>query len=110
VILFLVWSIVVPWTIMSRCTLGHEPSFNILQYNQDKNLFCSRSIPGSQSEKIDPAAVGHVIKDVINSNLKVRIQQYNFGISKFTQTRLNFKFKEPVLNLSTEQEMMLRKL
>ena len=40
-----------------------------------KIYFVSRSIPGIQSEKIDPAAVGHVTKDVINSNLKVRIQQ-----------------------------------
>jgi len=61
VLIFLYWSIVVPWAIMSCCTLGHGSRFNILQYRRNKNLFCFRSIPRNNwvktRQKMDPAAV-----------------------------------------------------
>jgi hypothetical protein len=59
------------------------------------NYFASRNIPRNQSgktrQKIDPATVGHVIKEVINSNLKLRIAASNFGISKNYKILLKFQ-------------------
>jgi len=51
-----------------------------------KNYFDSRRMPqcksGRRRQKVDPAAIGWALRDVINNNTKVQMAACNFGISK----------------------------
>ena len=114
------------WCYYSLCgpLLYHGPSCHFVPWVMDqvsiyystiriKIYIASRSIPRRQSgkrrQKIDPAAERLLINDVNNNSSKVKMAVVNFVISKTTQTRWNFVKKKPVLNLSTQPEMLLRK-
>lgn len=54
-------------------------------------------MPRSQSgktQKVDPAAEGQAVQDIVNNNAKLRMAAFNFGISKTKLSCYLLQFQE----------------
>jgi hypothetical protein len=68
---------------------------------------CHEAVQGKAGQNLDPSAIRQAMKDTINSNIKVRMAAFNYGISKAKQSCHLLKLPEqnPLLILSTQLEM-----